>query len=261
MAKIINIKNNKKKRFKRGEILVVYQITNLINKKSYIGITNNLKRRIHEHFNYSQKSKYYLHNAIKKYRRDNFEVSIIDKANTWKELCKKEIYWIKELNTRSPNGYNLTDGGEGVLGFRQIGRKVSKKTRGKISDTLMGHEVTQDTKDKISIASVGRTAWNKGKKLKPYTQEYKDNMSKIMMGKKHTFEQNKAKSIRLKNNKKEVKRLKKLGKANRKLSVVQVKEIKVLIKEKKKLIEIANVYSVGKTTILRIKNNKYCVAA
>ena len=30
---------------------------------------------------------------------------------------KREAFWIATLNTRSPNGYNLTAGGEGAAGL------------------------------------------------------------------------------------------------------------------------------------------------
>ena len=41
-------------------------------------------------------------------------------------LNEREIFWIAKLNTKVPNGYNLTDGGEGLV-------NPSDETRAKMS--------------------------------------------------------------------------------------------------------------------------------
>ncbi len=51
-----------------------------------------------------------LNNAIKKYGPDNFTVELIKECSI-NELNYYECYYIKEFNTLSPNGYNLTTGG------------------------------------------------------------------------------------------------------------------------------------------------------
>lgn len=55
----------------------VYCIKNILNNKKYIGQSNNLKRRIAEHFRVSNLlNKSIIHNAIKKYTKKNFKVQI-----------------------------------------------------------------------------------------------------------------------------------------------------------------------------------------
>ena len=93
----------------------IYKITNLINGKNYIGQTNNPKRREREHFCLTpsileDNEGKILYNAILKYGAQNFSFEIIeDKCEDYNE---KEKFWIKELNTLKPNGYNMTEGGE-----------------------------------------------------------------------------------------------------------------------------------------------------
>lgn len=43
---------------------------------------------------------------IKEYGKENFTIEEIDSAKTFEELDSKEKYWIKELNTIFPKGYN-----------------------------------------------------------------------------------------------------------------------------------------------------------
>lgn len=89
----------------------IYKITNLFNNKSYVGLTNrsNPKHRFWEHLKPSRVKVSALSSAIIKYGKENFKFEIIEETN---ELEIREQFFIKELNTLSPNGYNLTTGGE-----------------------------------------------------------------------------------------------------------------------------------------------------
>lgn len=93
----------------------IYKITNLINGKIYIGQTNNPKRREREHFRLNpsileDNEGKILYNAMLKYGTQNFSFEIIE--NKCEDYNEKEKFWIKELNTLKPNGYNMTEGGE-----------------------------------------------------------------------------------------------------------------------------------------------------
>jgi group I intron endonuclease len=61
-----------------------------------------------------------LDNAIRKYGYENFKLTLICECSTFSELNDKEKYFIKELNTLSPNGYNLTSGGKLYVFFQII---------------------------------------------------------------------------------------------------------------------------------------------
>ncbi len=98
--------------------MIVYCITNKVNGKQYVGQTiESIKRRWNSHC----KKGCFLYNAIKKYGKDNFKIDILEKCSSAQELHKREIYWIKKLNTcvcDNGNGYNLSTGGEcGLKGY------------------------------------------------------------------------------------------------------------------------------------------------
>lgn len=89
----------------------VYCCTNKVNNKSYIGQSVDFEKRKLRHLNV--KDNLYFHRAIKKYGIDNFEWKILCECSSKYELDEKEKYYIKELNTIRPYGYNLTYGGGG----------------------------------------------------------------------------------------------------------------------------------------------------
>ena len=96
----------------------IYVITNKINNKQYVGKTiQSVKERFKEH---KYRSKYGTHNhlplyaAIAKYTINNFTIEQKEEVEI-NLLDDRESFWIKELNTLAPNGYNLTLGGEGTI--------------------------------------------------------------------------------------------------------------------------------------------------
>ena len=112
-----------------------YLITNKITKKQYIGITSkSVKHRwkVHKMDCKHTKSGYknHLHNSMMKYGVENFEIKSITKADSWEEICQWEIQAIKEYGTKTPGGYNLTDGGEGCYGIKR-----TESTKRKISES------------------------------------------------------------------------------------------------------------------------------
>lgn len=87
----------------------VYKITNLINNKSYIGITKrNPAIRFKEHF--SNKNEI-LYKAKEHYGKENFSLKIIENNISENNIDEKEKYYIKLYKTLAPNGYNLSHGG------------------------------------------------------------------------------------------------------------------------------------------------------
>ena len=95
---------------------IIYLVTNKINNKKYVGLTiQTLKRRWKYHIEQANrnniKSEKSLHNAIRKYGEDIFQIQKIDFGTTKRDLENKERKWIKKLNTLIPNGYNISAGG------------------------------------------------------------------------------------------------------------------------------------------------------
>jgi len=100
----------------------IYSIQNKTNHKKYIGwhATNNL---LDEYFG----SGIALNKAIQKYGKENFSKTILEFCSR-ETILQKEIDWIKKENTKTPNGYNLTDGGDGILGLK-MDQKFKEKMR------------------------------------------------------------------------------------------------------------------------------------
>lgn len=91
----------------------IYKISNRITGQSYIGkTTRTLNERFDDHIRNSKTGKTYLYSAMRKYGKDNFELSLVEECENEQVDCR-ERYWINELNTRAPNGYNMSAGGTG----------------------------------------------------------------------------------------------------------------------------------------------------
>lgn len=163
----------------------IYLRTNSINGKKYVGqaTTKRFKARqaewksIYRH--YAGKA---INAARAKYGIDAFDFEILKECKD-EELDYWEKYYIKELNTKVPYGYNMTDGGEGCSGS-----SVSDETKKKISETLKGNIpwnkgktniYSEEWRKKQREAHKGKAPWNKGKQ---WSEEWKQKMSETKKG-------------------------------------------------------------------------------
>lgn len=141
----------------------IYLITNSKTDKKYVGQTlshylNNgkyrpfgYKCRFNNHISAAKNSTIkntYLINAIRRYGFDNFSTTLLKRCCIT-ELDEYEKYYIKNIGTLYPNGYNLTIGGKSTrfisveLKDYQYNYNIVKKIR---------INQTDKTKDKISEA-------------------------------------------------------------------------------------------------------------
>ena len=117
--------------------MLIYKATNKVTGKSYIGQTiGYLSRRKYQHIYavIKQNSQLYFHNAIRKYDPNNFEWSTIEKCSSQSELDEMEFHYIKQYNSKTPNGYNLTDG----EGNKSTGYKFTKEQCKVLSQRMSG---------------------------------------------------------------------------------------------------------------------------
>lgn len=107
----------------------IYKIQNLVNKKIYIGQSENISQRWKAHRNrpFNENSPQYdspIYRAIRKYGLENFSFEVVEECEI-SELNEKEIYWIEFYDSNNDKkGYNLTKGGDavtnGILKHEQI---------------------------------------------------------------------------------------------------------------------------------------------
>ena len=140
-------------------IYSIYKLTNTINGKSYIGFTSKTpSRRWQTHLENAQnKRNQYLYNAINKYGWENFTKEVLYSSKDGEHtLHEMEPHFIHEYNTYYLNdhGYNMTLGGDGVIGWKPCAesvRKRSKRMKGN-GNTFYGKHHEAKAKEKISIA-------------------------------------------------------------------------------------------------------------
>ena len=102
--------------------------------------------------------------AYSKDSRNKFWHSIVNKCGyavdilltdlNWEEACDIEKYLISSIGRRDlGNGVlvNMTDGGDGVFGF-----KFNEESIKKMSNSQIGRKHSDDTKSKISKSQIGR---------------------------------------------------------------------------------------------------------
>lgn len=131
----------------------------------YVGQTNNLVRRNCNWKNLKKKySNQFITDERNKYGIDAFELTILAECDD-SEMDDLERYYIKTLNTRYPNGYNMCDGGKGCSGWimpEEMKKNLSEKFKGKNGPMF------------------GKTPWNKGLE---WSDENKKKISEGLKGK------------------------------------------------------------------------------
>lgn len=94
----------------QNNIMCIYKIT-FPNNKIYIGLSNNIKRRMYEHNN-AAKASTPCDFAIIKYGKIE-EIEIVEIINDYKLLKERERYWIQFYDSfNREKGYNITIGGD-----------------------------------------------------------------------------------------------------------------------------------------------------
>lgn len=122
--------------------MLIYKVTNLVNGKLYIGKTSGkLSTRKTHHLYYSKKNNGkcspILGAAIRKYGPESFSFEQIGRFDDAEITSLAEQLFISEFNTQTPNGYNISAGGDGGSYSK------SPETRAKISATLKAKSAEQ----------------------------------------------------------------------------------------------------------------------
>lgn len=152
----------------------VYKITNIINKKNYIGVDSYFPKRLKQHKSNLDKNIHknkYLQNSYNKYGSKNFTFELLENCGTREEMLNKEIELISYYETLEC-GYNHTIGGEGSYGYKHSEESISKMSSWK-------RIITPEWREAISKSTLGK------KKRKGIKRINHPDYSKWLGGEKH----------------------------------------------------------------------------
>lgn len=147
----------------------IYKVTNLINKKIYIGqhATDNIKDGY-------RGSGVALKNAFKKYGRSNFKYEILEfyNGNSKIEFDQLEHNYIRKYNSDDKEiGYNRTDCcGGGYLGeeiYKKRNYKHSEEAKVKISKVHKGKKKSPYQIEATRLGNIGKLNYHNETKEKP----------------------------------------------------------------------------------------------
>jgi len=191
----------------KEKICGIYCIENIINNKKYIGQGEIVAERWVNHrcsLRNNRHSNVHLQNAWNQYGEENFQFYILEVCES-EILDNREKYFISLYQSKNRLfGYNMTDGGLGVVGIeftiKEIQRRVIEKrnrvvtdiTRQRMRDAQIGKTLSEETKKKISMAQRGISPANKGV---PMSDEQKEKWRSTVA--KRTKEDNKRISLNM----------------------------------------------------------------
>jgi len=190
-------------------------------KVRYIGKTIRSKERLQNQLN--EKSKTYRCNwlrSLKEKGKAPIQV-VLQTLNDFDNWQDAEIKWIAIAKKYNWPLVNCTDGGDGVT-------NISGESKDRMIKTWKGRKHKPESLEKMRLANIG--------KVQP--EAYKQRMKELMTGRKITWGD-------------------KLSKANSKFDDQKIKEVRRDLDNGLKVKDLALKYNVHRTTITKIKLNKY----
>lgn len=137
-----------------------------------------------------------IHKAISKDGKENFRFTVLEKCDTFEELVLLEKKWISFHKSFGKHGYNLTDGGEGRVGWSmsddqknklrtlRLGTQHSDDAKKKMSEARIGKGFSESHRKSLSKAQLGQKNHRYGRK---HTEEEKQQIANTMMGELNHF--------------------------------------------------------------------------
>lgn len=149
---------------------MIYLILNTVNYKAYIGKTSRpAGDRWDAHLQVAISGQgYALHNAIRKYGPEAFELYVLEADPGIHGDDFLEKFYIRYYGTIAPNGYNLTEGGEGILGYRWSPEQRRKKSLGMLGkQNAAGHTYNPNPETRVTLKRSAAKQWAAGRGWKP----------------------------------------------------------------------------------------------
>jgi len=219
-------------KYKTGD----YQIKNLVNDKVYIGSASRVIKhrcsygfagRFSKHLSMLKNNKHhskYLQNAWNKYGEKNFKFEIL--AECPSEYCLKLEQWF--IDNLKPE-YNMNPNASSCLG-----RKLTKEHKLKISLGNRGKFVSQETRNKLAFSNSAINNPEKGKRI----SEGRKGCTLSKQGRIDNRDKRRS------------------HKSITKLTLKNVKEIKLRLKNKEKATTIVCDYECSYSSIMDIKHGR-----
>lgn len=185
----------------------IYLIIDLTNWKKYVGQHHYHLEKLDSNYHGSGT----IISKIYKKRPETLKEVYLKTCYTQEELNEWEKYYIKFYNTLWPNGYNLSEGGEGGIMCEEIRRKISAaisgeknpmfgkhhsdESKNKISNSHKGKQLSEEHRKKLSESHKGKQLSEEAKKKlielhkgKQLSEETKKKISESHKGKYHSEE-------------------------------------------------------------------------
>ena len=185
----------------------VYAILNPSN-KVYIGSSTDIGRRFYQYKGMYEKGQMKLYNSFVKYGVNNHKFIPIEYCEIDK-LYERERYWGDHFNSLDRyKGLNLVLPGYGEvkkvmsqetkdkIGKAHEGKEISKEQRKAISKARKGKKQTQEHIEKRKMFGKDNPAYgNTYRKGIPHTEEVKERLSEMMIGKSSLGDNRNAKKV------------------------------------------------------------------
>jgi group I intron endonuclease len=136
----------------------IYRWTNKLNNNTYVGSGLNLSKRVGDYYKESElkRNPRPIHAALLKHGYENFKLEILEYCRA-DELIIKEQYYLDLLKPE----YNILKNAYSLLGFKHSPeniekfklKKISQEHKDLLSSVHLGKEVSQETRDKLSLAT------------------------------------------------------------------------------------------------------------
>lgn len=136
----------------------IYIIHNNKNNKKYIGKSKNAVKRFKIHlYNAKRKINRHLYDAINHHGKENFYIEILDTVDC-SVANDVEKFYIHKFESLSPNGYNMTKGGDGGYTLAKWSDADRAALYARQGEARKGRKASAETKALMSAAVKERYA-------------------------------------------------------------------------------------------------------
>ncbi len=136
----------------------LYLISCAVNGGVYVGVSVHPTKRWTQHRCASRAGVTPLYRSMRKHGIGLHTFEVIESHPTVEQASEAEVWWVRYLRALGARVFNLTDGGEGLLGYRP-----SDETRAKMSAARIGKRMSEEQRAKTAAINARRSSSPEGK--------------------------------------------------------------------------------------------------